>query len=145
MKLSDAGLAQIAHNEGLRLTLYFDHKGWSIGHGHLCTPAEVIKFKNGITPAQADELLRTDAANAENNVNRMVKVPLTQAQFDALVDFAYNEGAGNFAHIAETLNTGDHFATALRMKLYIKVEQNGVLVDSDGLKARRDQEAKNFL
>jgi lysozyme len=34
---------------------------------------------------------------AEQAVQRLVKVPLTQGQFDALVDFCFNLGAGKLA------------------------------------------------
>jgi lysozyme len=88
--------------------------------------------------------LRQDAAKAELFVNDTIKVPLAQPQFDALVDFTYNEGVGSLANIAQTLNKGDYKGAAFRMRLYDKMRVNGQLVESDALKARRAQEVKAF-
>lgn len=124
--------------------MYSDHKGQSIGYGHLLLPGETEKYKDGITEAQARELLNQDAAAAAADVNRMIKVPLTQDQFDALVDFRYNLNPESLEHIASTLNTGDYKAAAARMKLYNKSRENGELVENKGLTARRAEEAKAF-
>ena len=43
----------------------------------------------------AEDFLREDLADAEGAVGRYVKVPLKQWQFDALVSFTFNLGAGN--------------------------------------------------
>ena len=109
MKLSDDGLNQITHNEGFAPKMYPDHKGYSIGYGHLLSAAELPQYTGKtITQDEAKVLLRQDAAKAEIYVNDTIKVPLTQAQFDALVDFTYNVGVGSLANIAYTLNKGDY-------------------------------------
>ena len=97
-----------------------------------------------ITPDEGKALLLKDAAKAEMYVNDTIKVPLTQAQFDALVDFTYNVGVGSLANIAHTLNSGDYKATAARMRLYDKVRVNGQLVENAALTARRKQEVQAF-
>jgi lysozyme len=51
-------------------------------------------FAGGITEEQATALLRQDVAYAQHAVAHHVTVPLTQGQYDALVSFTYNEGAG---------------------------------------------------
>ena len=51
-------------------------------------------FSAGIDEAQAEELLRQDAQIAERAVLRLINVPLTDGQFDALVSFTYNLGGG---------------------------------------------------
>ena len=146
MELSDTGLAEIARSEGLNLKPYPDHRGWSIGYGHLMTSAKHAIYKDGITAKQATEHLKLDAVAAVRDVNRLVKVPLTQAQFDALVDFRYNMNPLALGHIAETLNTGDYKAAAERMKLYNKAldEKTGELVEMEDLTARRAKEAEAF-
>ena len=144
MTLSDAGLTKIAHNEGFQSHMYPDHKGNSIGYGHLLTPDEENWYKNGIDEEEAMELLRHDAEAAEMDVQKLIRVELTQDQFDALVDFRYNLGCGPLENIAETLNTGDYKGAAARMKLYNKVRVGGELVVNSGLTARRAQEAQAF-
>jgi lysozyme len=145
MTLSDDGLNQIALNEGFSPTMYPDHQGYSIGYGHLLSADELPQYTGTtITQDEAKVLLRQDAAKAESAVNETITVPLTQGQFDALVDFTYNEGAGSLDNIAETLNAGDYQGAAARMMLYNKVLVNNQLVADSGLTARREQEVKAF-
>lgn len=91
LKISDAGLQLLKNFEGCRLTSYWDVNGYSIGYGH--HGADVSKDMK-ITQAQATEYLKKDVAKFEKAVNAL-KYVLNQNQFDALVDFAYNCGAGN--------------------------------------------------
>jgi lysozyme len=95
MEYSKQGLQLTEQFEGVRLTAYPDVRGvWTIGYGHTA----------GVTPgltctqAQAEAWLSADVAWAVSVVNRDVHVPLTQGEFDALVDFVFNAGAGNFEH-----------------------------------------------
>lgn len=91
LKLSDAGLQLLKAFEGCRLTAYWDVDGYSIGYGH---HAKDITKGMTITQKAADEFLRADVAKFEKAVNGL-KYDFNQNQFDALVDFAYNCGAGN--------------------------------------------------
>ena len=145
MILSTQGLSQIAQHEGFAAKMYPDHKGYSIGYGHLLSAAELPHYTGKtITQDEAKVLLHQDATKAEIFVNDTIKVPLTQAQFDALVDFTYNEGVGALANIAQTLNTGNYKGAGARMRLYDKVRVNGELVVHPGLVARRKQEVQAF-
>jgi len=83
--------------EGLELKVYpdpgTDGAPWTAGYGHTgpdVAPGMVV------TQALADEWLKADLQHAVSVVNQLVTVPLTQHQFDALVDFTFNCGAGNF-------------------------------------------------
>ncbi len=96
MELSTAGLELIKQSEGFRSRQYFDVAGFAtIGYGHRIVPPE--SFPSGITEVQATALLMKDILAAERSVSRMVHVALTQGQFDALVDFSFNMGAGRLA------------------------------------------------
>lgn len=99
MRTSDEGLALIKREEGLRLDAYQDTGGvWTIGYGHTAAagpPAPGRGMK--ITRAEAEDIFRRDVAAVERDVARLVKVPLTQGQFDALVSFTFNLGAGQLA------------------------------------------------
>ena len=70
--------------------------GATIGYGHLIKSGE--NFTGGIDENVATEILRADIAGAERAVRANITVPLTQNQYDALVIFAYNIGANNFAN-----------------------------------------------
>jgi len=114
LNYDQAGLDVTEDSEGCRLTAYPDPgtggDPWTIGYGH--TGADVHPGMT-IDHAQAEEFLRHDVRSAEAAVKRLVKVELTQHQFDALVDFAFNCGAGNLQHstLLKLVNEGD-FATA---------------------------------
>jgi lysozyme len=111
MQLSDAGLELIKRSEGFRSLTYWDVAGFpSIGYGHQLLPHE--SFPDGITEAQAAEILAGDVRQAEQAVERLVKVALTQGQFDALTDFCFNLGAGRLASstLLKALNNGRYEA-----------------------------------
>ena len=124
-------------SEGFRNRSYKDANGFpTIGYGHRLLHPE--SFPDGIGEAQAEELLVIDVRDAEQAVERLVKVPLTQGQFDALVDFCFNLGAGRLASstLLKALN-GGHYEDAAAQLLRWDLaggEENA------GRKARRDAE-----
>lgn len=94
--IGQAGLKLIMQFEGCRLKAYQCAAGvWTIGYGHTTG----VKPGQTITQAQAEEYLRQDCRKFEAYVNNSAYVPITgqlnQNQFDALVSFAFNCGAGN--------------------------------------------------
>jgi lysozyme len=106
MKTSDAGVALIRDCEGCRLAAYRDAVGvWTIGYGDTqeVTPGLTI------TREEAERRLSARLAEVEAAVAALVRVALTQGQFDALVSFAYNLGAGALARstLLARLNDGD--------------------------------------
>ena len=138
--LSDNGLDNIQQNEGLRLTVYKDVAGnATIGYGHLLQPGE--NYTN-ITENQATALLQSDVAPVVAAINNMVAVPLSQAMFDSLVDFAFNEGIGAFTSstLLADLNQGDYQSVALQFAQWDLA--GGQVIPA--LQARRAQEAEPF-
>lgn len=107
MQLSTAGFALLRKFEGFRSQTYLDVAGIpTIGYGHRLVHPEC--YPAGITEAQAEVILQWDVREAEQAVTRLVKVPLSQGQFDALVDFTFNLGAGRLSSstLLEDLNAG---------------------------------------
>jgi GH24 family phage-related lysozyme (muramidase) len=147
-RLSDRGVDFIARFEGFRGTLYNDPAGHcTIGYGHLvhrgrCNGGEPAEFRAGITRQRAAQLLRADAAVAVAAVRDNVTVALTQEQFDALVSFAFNVGAGAFrrSRLLERLNLGHHEAVPAQLRRWVTAGGRTL----PGLVARRDAEARLF-
>jgi len=96
MRMSAAGLATVKEFEGLRLKAYKCPAAvWTIGYGHTSAAGNPIVTPDlVITKEEAEETLARDMEQYEEGVHKYVKVDLTQGQFDALVDFAYNAGVG---------------------------------------------------
>lgn len=140
MRLSDKGLQLLKQWEGCKLRVYKDAAGLpTIGVGHLLTREELVggKYDDGITEAEAMELLAQDVAPAEKAVSG-VKVPLTQNQFDALVSFVFNVGTGAFrkSTLLRKLNSGDYAAVPVELRKWTRAAGKRV----PGLVNRRDNE-----
>lgn len=136
MKLSADGIKALTRLEGCRLKAYADVGGvWTIGVGH--TGPDVYEGKR-ITPEESDALLREDVGKFERAVGEAVTVPLTQAQFDALVIFAFNVGVGAFerSSLVRGLNAGDYDSVPAQLRRWNRVK--GAVVQ--GLVHRRDAE-----
>jgi len=137
MQLSSAGLDLIKRSEGFRGQTYLDVAGIpTIGYGHRILPGEC--FSNGIDEARGAQLLAQDVSGAERAVTRLVKVPLTQNQFDALVDFCYNLGAGQLgaSTLLKNLNVSQYDAAADQLLRWDHAGGQEVA----GLKVRRQAE-----
>lgn len=104
-------------------------------------------YPNGITQAQADAMLSQDLAIFEKDVNTMVKVPLSQNQFDACVSFCYNAGnvAFNGSTLLHLLNAGNYQGAADQFLVWDKGHVDGQLVVIQGLLNRRTAERNMFL
>jgi lysozyme len=139
MEFSAAGMALLKRSEGFRKRVYLDVAGFpTIGYGHRLLHPE--SFPNGIDEPQAAGILLIDIREAARAVQRLVKVPLTQGQFDALVDFCFNLGEGRLASstLLKILNAG-RYADALEQLLRWDFAGNE---ECPALKARREAEAE---
>lgn len=90
LRTSDAGLDLIKRWEKFMPNPYLCSAGkWTIGYGHRLTPYEIRNPRN-ILMAEALQYLRDDVRNKELLLNSVIRVPVTQYQFDALVSLAFN-------------------------------------------------------
>ena len=137
--------------EGLWLKAYQDVAGvWTIGWGS-------TRYANGTRVKKGDVLLNRECADDlfdrtlapfEDVVNRAVKVPLTQNQFNALVDFAYNVGDGalEISTLLKRLNAGDYEGAAEQFLVWDEVTDpaTGKRVVNEDLVKRRQKEKALF-
>jgi lysozyme len=137
---SDRGFALTKSFEGLNLAAYRDCAGvWTIGYGH--TGAEISAGMT-IDGDQAEQFLHADLAEAVTCVNRAVTTKIAQNQFDAMVDFCFNAGRGNFLRstLLQKVNSGDFEGAAAQFGLW--VHAGGEVLP--GLVRRRKAEAELF-
>lgn len=145
MRTSEKGVALIKSFEGLNLTAYKDSVGvWTIGYGWT-QPVDGKPITKGmvIKPETAERLLKTGLVSYENDVSKLVKVKLTQGQFDALVSFAYNLGtrALSTSTLLKKLNAGDYDGAADEFPRWNKAGGKELA----GLTRRREAEFALFI
>lgn len=94
---SDACVAMIKQMEGFSRYPMWDYAQWTVGYGTRC-PDDMLAYyrANGITEAQAENLLRNFLTSFETEINeKLIKrngLQMTQNQFDAVLSFSYNCG-----------------------------------------------------
>lgn len=145
MQTSEKGIALIKQFEGCKLTAYQDSVGiWTIGYGWT-QPVDGKPIRAGMTIKQetAERLLKTGLVSYESDVSRLVKVGVTQGQFDALVSFTYNLGARSLSTstLLRKINAGDYAGAADEFLRWNKA--GGKVLK--GLTRRREAERALFL
>lgn len=111
MRTSQKGVSLIKSFEGLRLKSYQDSVGvWTIGYG----ATRGVTAGMMITNEQAERMLLNDIGRFEPEIERLVKVPLSQDQWDALMSFTYNLGAQNLGSstLLKLLNAANYNGAA---------------------------------
>ena len=147
LRASQHAVDFIAKEEGCVLTPYRDFAGkWTVGVGHLLGGSGPHAR---ITKAEAQDLLRFDVRRFEDTINRIVAVPLEQHEFDALVSFTFNVGAGAFASstLLKMLNAGRRDEAAEQFLVWCKYTDpaTGKKLTSATLLGRRRRERLMFL
>lgn len=156
MKISSQGIRILMESESSESEVYIDQAGLpTIGVGHCMTQSEVASGKielsdgsiidlrnNRISQKNIKRLLEDDLISREKAVDRLVKVPLEQSQFDALVHFVFNVGAGGFKNstLLKKLNSGDYSAVPDEIRKWNIVTVGGNKQISNGLANRREVE-----
>ena len=121
---------------GFILKVYNDSKNLpTVGCGHLVVAEDNLFLGNEISEEQAKEFLRKDLENAEKAINKKIKVPLYQYEYDSLVSIAFNAGSGGVSQLCEKVNEGDYESIPDEIEEYRTGGGNG---------KRRKSEAKLF-
>ncbi|KAA3511621.1 lysozyme [Agrobacterium rosae] len=148
-KTSPKALQIIKASEGCKLKAYLCPANVpTIGYGHTKTVTMAdVKSGKTITQNEADRLLSTDLAEFEKGVATLVKVPITDDQFGALVSFAFNLGLGAFAGstLLKRINGKASMAEIGKSWLqWDKARVKGILKPLRGLTIRRQAELDLF-
>ncbi len=147
MTISATGESELEDAEGFRARKYADTSGhWAIGIGHLIKTDE--HFAEPMRRDTAIQLMRNDLAPIQVAINKLVHVPLTQGQFDALCLFTFNFNPAKLAisTLLEKLNAGDYTGAAKEFRRWNKGKnpQTGKQEVVPGLVNRRAREERIF-
>jgi lysozyme len=156
MKVSQKCIQQIKLDEGVKNKPYqCPALLWTVGVGHVIDPhhakvpfadRKTLPIPDGwnrvLSSEEIDEILRKDLARFEAGVLRLIKVKLTQGQFDALVSFSFNVGLGNLQNstLRMKVNREDYAGAAEQFLVWTKA--GGKVLP--GLVKRRTHEKEMF-
>ena len=137
--ISAEGMALIKKFEGCELEAYLDAVNIpTIAYGR----TKNVKMGDSCTQKQAEAWIEEEMQEYEGYINDMVKVELSQFQFDALVAWVYNLGPTNLRNstLLKVLNKGKYNDVPAQIKRWNKAGGNVL----DGLTRRREAEALPF-
>lgn len=135
--VSTVALLTIANHEGFRSEAYRDPVGIpTIGYGE----TKGVKMGDKVTQREALEMLRRSANDHGKGMASCIKVPLSQGEYDAYLDFTYNVGVGAFCRstLNKKLNAGDYEGACRELLKWNKA--GGKVLP--GLTKRREEEYK---
>lgn len=144
MQLSHSGLEFLKDQEGFKAKAYKDGGGvWTIGYGTTRINGKPVEEGMTCTESEALLWLAQDTASAQTLLNKSVRVPLRQGQFDALVSFVYNIGEDAFSKstLLRMLNMGDYMGAYAQFSRWDMDGGKVVL----GLTKRRMREQSLFI
>jgi lysozyme len=139
VKLSPKGRRVLAQVEACVLSPYQDGKHHSIGFGH---NGPEVGAMNPITVEKAFELLDEDLKPREARVAELLKKPVSQEQFDALVLLHYQSGNRYLPLAAHMINYGEMNALKRAWTTWAYSADGKKM---KGLEARRKREKAIFF
>jgi len=122
--------------DGMILKVYVDSNGYpTVGFGHKVTPSDHLHVGDTISVEHARELAQNNFYECESAINRRIRVPLYQYEYDALVSMAFNAGPGHgIADLVDKVNTGEYASLPRYIRTY----------RARGIEWRRALEARLF-
>ena len=144
MDISEKGIDLIKKWEGCKLEAYQDQKGiWTIGIGSIDNVVPDMK----ITLEEAIMRLKTHCSGMVIELNKYIKAPLNQNQFDAVCSLAYNIGVNAFRNSTclKKINEKDFDGAAHAILMWDKIKVGGKMIYNQGLHNRRLDEQMLFL
>jgi lysozyme len=118
MQIDATGLDKLRALELCRLRAYWDRNGWALGYGQ---HSIYIDANSTCTKEQAERWFEETTRNISVRLSELIKVPVNQGQFNALVIFTYNVGCNAFtgSHLLQRLNAGDYSGIPYELKRWI--------------------------
>jgi GH24 family phage-related lysozyme (muramidase) len=141
--VTDNGLDLIKRFEGFSPTIYICPGGWpTIGYGHVVRKLERDQYMAGIDKNIGAALLQSDIGASERALLRLIRVPVNDGQFDALVSFTFNLGAGALQRstLRRKVNREEHGAVPAEFRRWVWAGGRR----SAGLARRREAEIDRY-
>lgn len=141
-RINQLGWAIVKRYEGMSRHAYRCPAGYlTIGYGHRVKPGE--QFNEPLTNEAIDHLLETDLIEVCRAVQRLIKVPVRDNQFSALVSFTFNLGSGCLQRsvLRARLNRGEYKEAGQAFMLYVRASGRVL----KGLLNRRHDEMMLFM
>ena len=145
LNISQRGVDHIKNSENDTGNLSVQDDGLgnpTAGYGHKVTQQDNLKMNDPVSQSKADSLLAQDIATAEGVVENLVgSLPVSQNEFDALTDLAFNVGAGklspqNSPGLNSAIKAGDYEGMSNNLKYTQGVNKQGQPVSLPGLATR---------
>lgn len=142
LSVSKNGLRHIANEEGCRAKAYqCSADVWTIGLGH----TSGVKQDDKATNEQVAQYFVKDVATAEKVVKKSITQPPSQAEYDMMVSFVFNLGAGNFqtSTLLRKFNQGDNQGACQQYPRWVYVNGKDCRTEESncpGIPKRRDKE-----
>lgn len=134
--------------EGFEAEAYIDTDGTPvIGYGLSRIAGKPVQIGDRILPEQADAALKNQLQEIQQQIEKTVKVELSDHQLSALASISYNVGVGGIkkSTLVRKLNAGDYAGAANEFLRWDKANVSGRLVQLPGLTRRRQAERALFL
>jgi len=146
MKTSEEGIALIKGFEAFRAKAYKDVGGlYTIGYGTVFNPMLSPQYiSSGITEERADQLLRNHIAINDLSIPNLIRVPISQNQYDAISSFSYNVGINSFKNSTLLKSINEYWSDSAIFNEFMKwVKVKNTIIS--GLLLRRKKEAELFF
>lgn len=147
LNVSENGLRHVANQEGCRLKPYqCSADVWTAGLGHTqgVTPDTIL------TEQEVADYFIQDIAAAERVVNQRITQEPNQGEYDMMVSFVYNLGAGNFSRstLLKKFNQGDRIGACHEYSRWVFVDGKDCRLKQShcaGIPKRRHEEKQVCL
>lgn len=147
-KPAPEAISLIKEFEGFESQAYIDTDGTPvIGYGLSKIGGEPVQIGDRISPQQADTALNDHLQEIYEELDRVVRVDLSDRQLSALASIAFNVGINSIKQstLVQKVNAKDYAGAANEFLRWDKANLRGRLVQLPGLTRRRQAERQLFL
>ena len=146
--ISPVAINLIKEFEGFEEQAYIDTDGAAvIGYGLSRIGGQPVQVGDRISAEQANAALKAQVREIQRELDRAIKVNLSDRQLSALASLSFNVGVDYVAEstLVRKINAEDYAGAANEFLRWDKANVGGALVSMPGLTKRREAERQLFL